>query len=170
MKFCPECGTKAEGMKFCPECGHELGGAAEEVAATVFTESKPAQTEESTILEFQTHMFGMENKKSSIGKFELSVPQYKYTLTSERLLLDKVGMMTKKREEIELYKVKDITVNQGLKDKLAGVGDLEIISSDVTTPALTLKRIKNPNEVKEAIRRAVMDLKNNMNFNYRQDV
>ena len=24
MKFCPECGTKVEGMKFCPECGHDL--------------------------------------------------------------------------------------------------------------------------------------------------
>ena len=26
MKFCPECGTKAEGCKFCPECGYRLTG------------------------------------------------------------------------------------------------------------------------------------------------
>ena len=26
MKFCPECGTKAEGFKFCPECGYKLTG------------------------------------------------------------------------------------------------------------------------------------------------
>ena len=24
MKFCPECGTKVEGMKFCPECGYRI--------------------------------------------------------------------------------------------------------------------------------------------------
>ncbi|MCI7304073.1 MAG: zinc ribbon domain-containing protein [Clostridiales Family XIII bacterium] len=24
MKFCPECGTKVEGMKFCPECGYKI--------------------------------------------------------------------------------------------------------------------------------------------------
>ena len=23
-KFCPECGTKTEGMKFCPNCGKKL--------------------------------------------------------------------------------------------------------------------------------------------------
>ncbi|MBE6655052.1 MAG: hypothetical protein E7608_06305 [Ruminococcaceae bacterium] len=26
MKFCPECGTRAEGFKFCPECGYKLTG------------------------------------------------------------------------------------------------------------------------------------------------
>lgn len=168
MKFCPECGTKAEGMKFCPECGYKLGGATEEAAAV--SETKPAKNEERTILEFQTYMFGMENKKGTLGKFEISIPQYKYTLTSERLLLDKVGVMGKKREEIELYKINDITVKQGLKDKLAGVGDIEIISSDASTPTLTLKRIKDPNDVKETLRRTVMDRKNNMNIGYRQDI
>lgn len=26
MKFCPECGMRAEGFKFCPECGYKLTG------------------------------------------------------------------------------------------------------------------------------------------------
>lgn len=169
MKFCPECGTKAEGMKFCPECGYKTGVASAEVAAAV-NETKPTTSVELNILEFQTYMFGMENKKGTLGKFEISIPQYKYTLTSERLLLDKVGVMGKKREEIELYKINDITVKQGLKDKLAGVGDIEIVSSDASTPTLTLKRIKDPNNVKETIRRAVMDRKNTMNIGYRQDI
>ena len=26
MNFCPECGTKVEGMKFCPECGYKIAG------------------------------------------------------------------------------------------------------------------------------------------------
>ncbi|TKC15917.1 PH domain-containing protein [Robertmurraya kyonggiensis] len=169
MKFCPECGTKAEGMKFCPECGYKLGEVA--AAATVPVETvQPTQNEEQTIAEYQTYMFGMENKKSSIGKFELSVPQFKYILTSQRLLIEKVGVMSKKRDEIELYKVNDIVVSQGLKDKIAGVGDIEVLSSDSSLPTLTLKRIKNPYDVKEAIRKAVMSRKDSMNISYRQEI
>jgi len=36
MKFCPECGTKAEGFKFCPECGYRLpGGEGAQQAAAI---------------------------------------------------------------------------------------------------------------------------------------
>lgn len=172
MKFCPECGTKVEGMKFCPECGFKIGAA--EVAAEVTAEStqssKAPSNEEQTILEFQTYMFGMENKKSAFGKFELSIPQFRYILTSQRLIIEKVGVMTKQRDEIELFRVSDIIVNQGLKEKLAGIGDIEILSTDKSTPILSIKRIKNPYDVKERIRQAVMALKNNMNINYRQEI
>lgn len=44
MKFCPECGTKLEGMpKFCPECGTKFGeNAKEEIqSANVVSESSP---------------------------------------------------------------------------------------------------------------------------------
>ncbi len=38
MKFCPECGTKAEGFKFCPECGYKLTGGAESTASAPKTD------------------------------------------------------------------------------------------------------------------------------------
>jgi uncharacterized Zn finger protein (UPF0148 family) len=172
MKFCPECGTKAEGMKFCPECGYKIvAAAAAPVAPTAQTQQPIAeQTGESTLLKFQTYMFGMENKKGMLGKFEVSLPQFNYELTTERLFIEKVGMISTKRDEIELYKIKDVTIKQGLKEKLGGFGDIEIQSSDKTHPTLTLKRIKDPNEIKEAIRRAVLDNKNNMNISYRQNI
>lgn len=171
MKFCPECGTKAAGMKFCPECGYKLGevAAAAEVPPTPQQETKQTN-EEKTLLTFQTYMFGMENKKGTLGKFEVSLPQYNYELTTERLFIEKVGVISTKRDDIELYKIKDVTIKQGLKEKLGGFGDIEIHSSDESHPTYTIKRIKDPNQVKEAIRRAVLDNKNNMNISYRQNI
>jgi len=168
MKFCPECGTKAEGMKFCPECGYKLG----EVAAAAPTPKPEVEqpNAERTLLTFQTYMFGMENKKGMLGGFQVSVPQHNYELTTERLLINKVGVMSTKRDEIELYKIKDVSVKQGMKEKLGGFGDIEIHSSDESHPTYTIKRIKDPNQVKEAIRRAVLDNKNNMNISYRQNI
>lgn len=168
MKFCPECGTKAEGMKFCPECGYKLG----EVAAAAPT-PKPEVAQpnaERTLLTFQTYMFGMENKKGMLGKFEVSLPQYNYELTTERLFIEKVGVISTKRDEIELYKIKDISIKQGLKEKLGGFGDIEIISKDESLPKATLKRIKDPIEVQNAIRNAIRNTKKNMNISYRQEI
>jgi len=166
MKFCPECGTKAEGMKFCPECGYKIG----EIAASIEIPVTPVKQTEQTILTFQTYMFGMENKKRMLGKIEVSVPQFSYELTTERLLINKVGVMSTKKDEIELYKIKDVAVKQGIKEKLGGFGDIEIQSSDSSHPTITIKRIKDPNNIKEAIRRAVIDIKSNMNINYKEDI
>ncbi|WOD61751.1 PH domain-containing protein [Niallia taxi] len=168
MKFCPECGTKAEGMKFCPECGYKLG----EVAAAIETTTAPVELnkEETLLLTFQTHMFGMENKKGMLGKFEISIPQYNYELTTERLLINKVGVISTKKDEIELYKIKDVTVKQGMKEKLGGFGDIEIQSSDTSHPTYTIKRIKDPNNVKETIRCAVREIKNKMNISYKEEI
>lgn len=169
MKFCPECGAKVEGMKFCPECGNKLDAG----QSTVTTQENTLVTEETekTILEFSTFMFGLEDKKKSIGgNIDLSLPQYNYTLTSERLFIVKKGYVAAKKDEIELYKIKDVAVKQGLKDKLIGIGNIEIHSVDESSPLLLLKQIKNPEEIKEAIRLAVKNAKQKMNMRYEQNI
>ena len=164
MKFCPECGTKVEGMKFCPECGYKLDSAA--IATPQETPHTSNTNEERTLLEFSTYMFGLEGQKKGF----VNIPTYNYTLTTERLLIEKQGVISKKRDEIELYKVKDIAVKQTLKDKMMKVGDIEIISSDETTPTITLKRIKDPYDVKEHIRRAVINAKKEIGVTYRHNI
>lgn len=169
MKFCPECGAKVEGMKFCPECGNKLEG--DQTKEIVLDSSSEVEETERTILEFSTFMFGLEDKKKSIGgNIDLSLPQYNYTLTSERLFIVKKGYVAAKKEEIELYKIKDVAVKQGLKDKIIGIGNIEIHSVDESTPILLIKQIKNPEEIKEAIRSAVKSAKQKMNMRYEQNI
>jgi len=86
------------------------------------------------------------------------------------LLIEKQGMITKDREEIELYTVKDINVKQSMKDKLMKVGDIEIISADESTPKLVLKRIKDPHDIREILRKAVNQAKKDMGIQFRTHI
>ena len=170
MKFCPECGTKVEGLKFCPECGNRVNSESTNVAPNNNI-SVPNSSEERTLLEFSTFMFGLEDKQKNIAKgIDLSLPQFNYTLTNERLCIVKKGYIGTKKDEIELYKIKDVSVKQGITEKVLGIGTIEILSVDETSPIITLKQIKNPEYVKETIRTAVKNSKANLNIQYRQDI
>jgi uncharacterized membrane protein YdbT with pleckstrin-like domain len=81
------------------------------------------------------------------------VASTRYRLTSQRLFVQ-TGLVAKKLEEVELFRVKDVTVNQGFIQRLLGVGSVVVLSSDDTTPRLELAGIHNPVEVKEQIRGA----------------
>lgn len=175
MKFCPECGTKVEGLKFCPECGNRVNydtpNDTYNSSNNSINTSIPNQSAEQTLLEFSTFMFGLEDKHQNIGKgIDLSLPQFNYILTNERLFIIKKGYIGTQKEEIELYKIKDVRVKQGIKDKVIGIGTIEILSVDETTPIIILKQIKNPEYVKEAIRSAVRNSKANLNIHYRQEI
>ena len=162
MKFCPECGNNVEGMKFCSNCGKP-------VSTAEFTPTQEIQSEqenERILLEFSTYMFGLEGQKAGF----VNVPTYNYTLTTERLLIEKQGVITSKKDELELYKVKDIIVHQKLKDKMMKIGDIEIISADESTPKLMLRRIKEPYEVKEVIRAAVKTARKAAGVSIRQEI
>jgi hypothetical protein len=60
-------------------------------------------------------------------------------------------VIRKKEEQIELIRIKDIELIQGLKDRALGVGDINIISTDEGDPRLKLVDVKNPGEVKDLI-------------------
>lgn len=77
----------------------------------------------------------------------------KYKLTSQRLLVT-TGVASRHVEEIELYRVKDVTVNQGLMGRLLGFGTVVVHGNDATAPRIQLDPVNNPVKVKEQIRDA----------------
>ena len=77
----------------------------------------------------------------------------RYRLTTQRLFVQ-TGLVAKKLEEVELFRVKDVTLRQGVLDRLMGVGTVTVLSTDDTTPRLELAGILQPLEAKEAIRNA----------------
>lgn len=121
---------------------------------------------EKTILEFETYLFGLKESKKGV----LNIPKEHYELTDERLKITKQGVLTKDIKDIELFKIQDINVKQKLTDKALGIGDIEIISSDMSDSNIILKRIKNPHDVREKIRAAVKGARRDEGILYKRDV
>lgn len=74
----------------------------------------------------------------------------KYSLSKDRLFLSE-GLLCIRDEEILLYRVRDITTRRSLWQRLFGVGDVTVLSSDKTTPTLIIENVKKPLMVKELI-------------------
>jgi hemoglobin len=74
-----------------------------------------------------------------------------YRLTTQRLFVRR-GWLAKHVNELELYRVKDVVVDQGALQRLLGYGTVTVLAADDTTPAVDLVRISRPTTVKEMIR------------------
>lgn len=82
----------------------------------------------------------------------LQVRCSKLTLTNHRVIL-RTGVFSKTNEEIELYRVRDLQVEEPFIYRIFGAGDIYIFSTDKSTPAACLKAMKKPNWLKDQIRK-----------------
>ena len=82
----------------------------------------------------------------------------RYRLSSDRLFLE-TGILNTKEEEVILYRVRDLSLNISLWQRLFGVGTVTVASSDKSMPTLVLKNIRHPREVKELIHQQVEKMK-----------
>jgi membrane protein YdbS with pleckstrin-like domain len=74
-----------------------------------------------------------------------------YRLTTQRLFVRR-GWLSKHVNELELYRVKDVKVDQGGLQRLLGYGTVTVLSADDTTPETDLVGVAKPVTVKETIR------------------
>lgn len=74
-----------------------------------------------------------------------------YRLTTQRLFVRR-GWLAKHVDELELYRVKDVVVDQGVFQRLLGYGTVAVLADDDTTPRMELVSIARPTEIKEMIR------------------
>ncbi len=82
----------------------------------------------------------------------------RYALSDDRLFLS-VGLLSVHDDDILLYRIRDISVNRTLWQRLFGVGTVTVLSSDKTHPTLQLKNIKDPMKVKELLNDLVEQMK-----------
>ena len=83
---------------------------------------------------------------------------FRYTVTTERAGLRR-GILTKRTDSIELYRVKDTTVIEPFFLRLFGLSDIILSSSDRTTPLLVLHAVPNGMGLREQIRASVERLR-----------
>jgi uncharacterized membrane protein YdbT with pleckstrin-like domain len=81
------------------------------------------------------------------------VASTRYRLTTQRLFVQK-GLIGKQLEEVELFRVKDVTLSQGMLQRMLDVGTVVVLSTDDTAPRLELAGIPQPMAVKETLRGA----------------
>lgn len=77
-----------------------------------------------------------------------------YELTSQRLRVRR-GILNRRLDELELYRVKDYVLEQPLFLRLCGCGNLTLVTSDASSHTVMLRAIARAEEVREQLRAAV---------------
>ena len=77
-----------------------------------------------------------------------------YEITSERIKVIR-GIMSKRTDELELYRAKDTSLIEPFLYRMFGVGNIVIVTNDTTTPTLELKGLKNANAIREQLRTSI---------------
>lgn len=78
----------------------------------------------------------------------------KYAISEDRLFCEK-GLLKTSAEEILLYRIKDISLEMTLGQKLFGVGSIFLNTADSTSAKFEIKNVKKPREVKELLHQKV---------------
>jgi uncharacterized membrane protein YdbT with pleckstrin-like domain len=74
-----------------------------------------------------------------------------YELTSERLKI-RSGVINRKLDELELYRVRDYKLDQPLSLRVFSLGNIVLTTSDKTTPVVVLRAIRDAERVREELR------------------
>ena len=90
--------------------------------------------------------------------FGLPITFTRYRLSEDRIFCEK-GFFNIRKDEVLLYRVRDLQLNMKLTQRIFGVGTVCVVSSDKSVPHLDLLNVKNPREVKELIHRSVEEAK-----------
>ena len=74
-----------------------------------------------------------------------------YTVTNQRVMIE-TGLLSKALSEIDLRYIDDSQFSQTLIQRLLGIGNVTIVSTDKTTPVYVLHAVRDPRNVRELIR------------------
>jgi uncharacterized membrane protein YdbT with pleckstrin-like domain len=78
----------------------------------------------------------------------------RYALTDQRLKVTR-GVFNRVTDDLELYRVKDTHFQQTFWQRMVGIGDIVLSTSDTTTPTVVLADIKGAESVRERVRGVV---------------
>jgi uncharacterized membrane protein YdbT with pleckstrin-like domain len=84
----------------------------------------------------------------------LVVKNTKYELTTERLKI-RHGVLNKKMDDLELYRVRDFKLERPFILRLFSLGNIILQTSDKSHPVVILRAIRNGEQIREQIRNMV---------------
>jgi len=89
-----------------------------------------------------------KDRKRTIFGLPLSFTVYK--LTEEKLIVES-GFLSKKEEEVRLYRIIDLTLNRPLGQRIFGLGTIHCCTGDKSTPEFDILKIKKSKWVKDTL-------------------
>lgn len=104
---------------------------------------------------FKGNQYLWKDRKRYLG---LPISFTRYAVSEDRLFLS-IGFLNIKDEEVLLYRIRDLSVNRTLGQRIFGVGSITVTSSDKSQPILLIKNVKDPVSVKELIHSQVEEMK-----------
>ena len=75
----------------------------------------------------------------------------KIEITEERII-EQTGILSRKTDEAELYRVKDIRLDEPFYLRIFGLSNILIVTSDKTSPIISLLGIKDGNKLRKELR------------------
>lgn len=79
-----------------------------------------------------------------------------YEVTNERVRI-RSGIMTKRTEELELYRALDTSLIEPLTLRMFGLGTIEVRTADASSPTVYLHAIHNARTLREELRKSIED-------------
>ena len=166
MVYCPNCGTaNEEGARFCQQCGRELADVAQSRQAmnpptgTAMVDGDGRMIADDGLPVGQD-VDGVPGGERMIWKGRpsklfspMQALSHRYHLTNERLQIDN-GFISRHHEELDLFRVQDVEMKQGLIARLVDMGDVWVFSSDTSDPVYRLRNVSDPVRVKDLLRQA----------------
>jgi hypothetical protein len=92
-----------------------------------------------------------------------------YQITTERVRIVH-GLLGKERDDIELIRIQDLDFHQSVTERALGIGDILIKSADPSLPETSLNNIKQPNEVHEILRRAMLNARKRFRYSVHEEM
>ena len=90
-------------------------------------------------------------RAARLGWRMLALRSHHYTVSNQRIKVED-GVFSKALAEIDVRTIDDITFRQTFVERLCGVGQIAIVSSDPARARITLLGVANPREIRELIR------------------
>jgi len=75
--------------------------------------------------------------------FGLPLSFVQYQLFPDRLYIIS-GFLTRRQEELRLYRISDVSLRQGLFQRLFSVGSIRLVTNDASHPKLFIHDVRDP--------------------------
>jgi membrane protein YdbS with pleckstrin-like domain len=79
-----------------------------------------------------------------------------FRITTQRIEIER-GYLSKRYGSLDLFRVKDVVLEQGIIDRMRGVGKLTVYSTDATEPVLEIGPVADARALYERLRNAVAE-------------
>jgi hypothetical protein len=90
-----------------------------------------------------------------------------YVITDERIKIIK-GWLSRDIENFELIRIQDLDINQGVSERMLGIGDITVHGQDPSSPVVVLRNIPNPERVYETLRKAWLEARKRHGLQFRE--